>query len=304
MKNQSNRRQFLQKSIISAAALSLPAVSFAGNPGTANTIAPNNRKPFSMKLGFMSSMAQDKTVPELIDMAKKYGFQTVEFRPEWKHAHGIELSMTKAQRKEARNRFADSGIEISAISPGVKFLRDDRDQQLEKMFQYIDLAADLGAPCIRFFADKLPEDPAERSESRKVQAGYQARAAEKAWEAGVMLALETHGNSIGIDTGEMMFLAGYPPAFRVNWHLSHSLKNGEDADTAYRHIKGRVVHAHWSIPEDDEIKMKAIERQFELLLYDGFAGSFSVEIIKEGDNTDLLIEHAKMWKQLKAKFNV
>jgi sugar phosphate isomerase/epimerase len=257
-----------------------------------------------MKLGFMSSMAQDKTVPELIDIARKQGYQSLEFRPEWKHAHGIELTMTKALRKEIRNRFADSGIEISAISPGVKFLKDDRDQQLEKMFQYIDLAADIGAPNIRFFADKLPEDPAERAESHKIQAEYQARAAEKAWEAGVTLALETHGNSIGVDTGEMMFLAGYPPAFRVNWHLSHSLKNGEDADTAYRHIKGRVVHVHWSIPEDDALKMKAIERQFELLLYDGFAGSFSVEIIKEGDNTNLLIEHAKMWKQLKAKFNV
>lgn len=248
-------------------------------------------------------MAQDKTVPELIDMAKKFGYQSVEFRPEWKHAHGIELSMTKSQRKEVRNRFADSGIEISAISPGVKFLRDDRDKQLEKMFQYIDLAADIGAPNIRFFADKLPEDPAERSESRKVQAGYQARAAEKAWEAGVMLALETHGNSIGVDTGEMMYLAGHPAAFRVNWHLSHCLRNGEDADTAYRHIKGRVVHVHWSIP-DDEIKMKAIERQFELLLYDGFAGTFSIEIIKEGDNTNQLIEHAQWWKQMKAKFKV
>ncbi|MGM0621976.1 MAG: sugar phosphate isomerase/epimerase family protein [Bacteroidota bacterium] len=106
--------------------------------------------------------------------------------------------------------------EISAISPGVKFLRDDRDQQLEKMFQYIDLAADLGAPNIRFFADKLPEDPAERRESYKVQAEYQARAAEKIWEAGVQLALETHANSIGVNTDEMMFLAGHPPAFRVN----------------------------------------------------------------------------------------
>ena len=304
MRNQSNRREFLQASMVSAAALMIPSVAFAGKSTAKSTNVPLTRKPFNMKLGFMSSMAQDKTVPELIGLAGKYGYQTIEFRPEWKHAHGVELTMTKEQRKETRKIFADSGVSISAISPGVKFLRDDRDQQLGKMYQYIDLAADLGAPCIRFFADKLPEDPSARAESHKIQAEYQARAAEKALEAGVMLALETHGNSIGIDTGEMMFLAGYPPAFRVNWHLSHSLKNGEDADTAYRHIKGRVVHAHWSIPEDDEIKMKAIERQFELLLYDGFAGSFSVEIIKEGDNTDLLIEHAKMWKQLKAKFNV
>ncbi len=303
MKNQSNRREFLQKSIISAAALTLPAATFAGISGAGNANAKTTREAFKMKLGFMSSMAQDKTVPELIEMARKYGYQSLEFRPEWKHAHGIELSMTKSQRKEARKRFADSGIEISAISPGVKFLRDDRDKQLEKMFQYIDLAADLGAPYIRFFADKLPEDPAERRESHKVQAEYQARASAKAWDAGVTLALETHGNSIGVDTGEMMFLAGHPPAFRVNWHLSHCLRNREDADTAYRHIKGRVVHVHWSIPEDPNAMM-AIERQFELLLYDGFSGTFSIEIIKEGDNTDKLIEHASKWNQLKEKFNV
>jgi len=303
MKNQSNRREFLQTSVISAAALILPTTALAGMPVVSNAEPQQSSKTFRMKLGFMSSLAQDKTIPQLIDMAKTYGYQSVEFRPEWKHAHGVELSMSKSQRKEARNRFADNGIEISAVSPGVKFLKDDRDQQLEKMFQYIDLAADLGAPYIRFFADKLPEDPVERRESHKVQSEYQARAAVKAWEAGVMLALETHGNSIGVDTGEMMFLAGYPPAFRVNWHLSHSLKNGEDTDTAYRHIKGRVVHVHWSIPEET-VTMKAIERQFELLLNDGFAGTFSVEVIKEGDNTNLLIEHARIWKQMKAKFNV
>jgi hypothetical protein len=98
-------------------------------------------------------------------------------------------------------------------------------------------------------------------------------------------------------------LAGYPPAFRVNWHLAHCLNGGEDTDTAYRYVKGRVVHAHFSLPDDPET-MKALERQFELLLFDGFAGTFSVEIIKKGDNTGQLIEHAEWWKQMKAKFNV
>jgi sugar phosphate isomerase/epimerase len=303
MKKQSSRREFFKTSMISAAALTLPVATLASIPNVSNTDAQQSRKSFNMKLGFMSSMAQDKTILQLIDMAKTYGYQSVEFRPEWGHAHGIELEMTKTQRKEARNSLADNGIEISAISPGVKFLRDDRDKQLEKMFRYIDLAADLGAFCIRFFADRLPDNPVERRDSHKIQAEYQARAAEKAWDAGVLLALETHGNSIGIDTGEMMFLAGYPPAFRVNWHLSHSLRHGEDTDTAYRHIKGRVVHVHFSI-SDDPIRMKALERQFELLLYDGFSGTFSVEIIKEGDNTDQLIENARWWKQMKANFNV
>ncbi|MEE4286491.1 MAG: hypothetical protein V2I31_10090, partial [Mariniphaga sp.] len=76
MKNQSNRREFLQKSIISAAALTIPSATFAGISGAGNVATQQNRKAFNMKLGFMSSMAQDKTIPELIDMAKKYGYQS------------------------------------------------------------------------------------------------------------------------------------------------------------------------------------------------------------------------------------
>ena len=303
MKNQPTRRKFLQTSAISAAAMMLPAASMASIQSTSNELTLLTKKTFNMKLGFMTSMAQDNTVPQLIDMAKTHGYQAIEFRPEWKQAHGVELSMTKTQRKETRTRFADNGIIISAISPGVKFNNDERDQELETMVRYIDLAADLGATCIRFFANPLPDDPAQRLESYKIQAEYQARAAEKALDAGVILALETHYNSFGKDTGEMMFLAGYPPALRVNWHLAHCLKGGEDTDTAYRYVKGLVVHAHFSFPEDP-IEMKALERQFELLLYDGFTGTFSVEIIKKGDNTNLLIEHARKWKQMKAKFNV
>jgi sugar phosphate isomerase/epimerase len=211
--------------------------------------------------------------------------------------------MTKTQRKQARTLFDDHGIGISCVSPGVEFCRDDRDQQLETMYQYIDLAADVGSPCIRFFADPLPKDPDARRESHKIQAEYQARAAERAWDAGVLLALETHGVCIGVDAGEMMHLAGYPPAFRVNWHLSHCLRHGEDTDTAYRHVKGRVVHAHFSFP-DDPNEMKSLERQFELLLHDGFDGYFSLEMIRKGDNTEALVDTANKWRQTKARFGV
>ena len=72
-----------------------------------------------------------------------------------------------------------------------------------------------------------------------------------------------------------------------------ALEAGKTTDTAYRCVKGRVIHAHFSIPDDTEA-MKSLERQFELLLYDGFDGAFSLEIIKKGDNTDQLIKHAQM----------
>jgi sugar phosphate isomerase/epimerase len=296
MKNLVSRRSFITSTSVTAAAL-------VSGPLTRETQALPIHKTCKMKIGFMTSLAQDKTPPELIALAQQYNYQGVEFRPEWKQKHGIELTATPKQRREAKRLFADNGIDISSVSPGVKFCKDDRDQQLEKMYRYIDLTKDVGSPCIRFFADPLPKDPAQRSESHKIQAEYMAKAAARALEAGVLLGLETHSNSIGIDAGEMMHLAAYPPALRVNWHLSHCLRHGEDVDTAYRHVKGRVVHAHFSFPEDAE-GMQAIERQFELLLNDGFDGYFSLEIIRKGDPHPLLANCAENWKKLKAKFGV
>lgn len=296
MKNPISRRRFITTTSLTAAAL-------VSGTSTQQAQALPIHETCKMKLGFMTSLAQDKTLPELIALAKQYGYQGVEFRPEWKQSHGIELSATPKQRRAAKKLFADHGIEISSVSPGVKFLKDDRDQQLEKMYRYIDLCTDVGAPCMRFFADPLPKDPAQRGESHKVQAQYMARAAVRAQEAGVLLGLETHGNSIGVDAGELMHLAAYPPALRVNWHLSHCLRHGEDVDTAYRHVKGRVVHAHFSFPDKAE-GMRAIERQFELLLHDGFDGYFSLEIIRKGDPHPLLADCVAKWKKLKAKFGV
>ena len=94
--------------------------------------------------------------------------------------------------------------------------------------------------------------------------------------------------------------AHYPPAFRVNWHLAHSLRHGEDVETAYRHVRGRVVHVHFGFSEKPET-MAAVERQCELLFLDGYEGYFSLEIIRKGDNEDLLVDAAKRWQRLKFK---
>ena len=60
-----------------------------------------------MKLGFMSSVCPRMTLKELVETGKKYGYAGIEFRPEWDHAHGIELDASAAQRREAARMLAD-----------------------------------------------------------------------------------------------------------------------------------------------------------------------------------------------------
>ncbi|HUS92972.1 MAG TPA: sugar phosphate isomerase/epimerase [Phycisphaerae bacterium] len=255
-----------------------------------------------MRLAFMSSVCPKMTLAELLAAGEAHGYEGIEFRPEWDHAHGVELPSTAARRREAAGLLADSPLEGCCLSPGTRFCKDapgERDAELEKLSRYIDLAAEVGISRIRVFADPLPSVGARaRTASYEAQADYLARGAERAAAAGVRLVLETHSNFRAFDAGEVLYRAGYPAGLWINWHLGHCLRHGEGVDEAYRHVKGRVAHCHFSLGED-KVDHAAIERQAELLRDDGFDGFFSVEVINPDDGPGVLARHAEGWKQLK-----
>lgn len=67
--------------------------------------------------------------------------------------------------------------------------------------------------------------------------------------------------------------------------------HGEDVDEAYRHVKGRVTHAHYRM-------LPQVERQMELLWDEGFEGHFSLEINPESEEaSDIeMAKEAAAWK--------
>jgi len=257
-----------------------------------------------MRVAFMSSVCPKMTVAELLAAAKKHGYQGIEFRPEWKHPHGVELEATAQVRKAVRRQMADAKIESCCIAPSIAFNFEDRaecDRRLDRLFQYIDLAADTATPRIRVFGDPLPNGGAgRRSNNYTQQAEYLSKAAARAAEAGVRLCLEVHGTMRGVDAGEVLYRAAYPPALWINWHLIHCLNHGEDIDEAYRHVKGRVGHAHFSIGTGEQDTFDALARQAELLAGEGFDGFFSVEHINPPDSDATLAMHAEAWRRILA----
>ena len=118
-----------------------------------------------------------------------------------------------------------------------------------------------------------------------------AVAAERAASAGVRLCLETHSVFRAFDAGEVLFRAGYPAALWINWHLEHCINHGEDVDETYRHVEGRVTHAHF-------IMTPFVEREMELLHAEGFQGFFSVEMFftDETEADKAMAEQATAWK--------
>jgi sugar phosphate isomerase/epimerase len=257
-----------------------------------------------MRLAFMSSVCPTMTVAELIAAAKKHGYQGIEFRPEWKHPHGVELTATAQERKAVRKQMADAGLESCCIAPSIAFNFEDRaerDRHLGRLFQYIDLAVDTATPRLRVFGDPLPNGGAgRRSNNYTQQAEYLSKAAVRAAEAGVRLCLEVHGTMRAFDAGEILYRAAYPPALWINWHLFHCLNHGEDIDEAYRHVKGRVGHAHFAVGISEVDTFDAVFRQAQLLSAERFDGFFSVEHINPPDSGASLASHAEAWRKILA----
>lgn len=255
-----------------------------------------------MKLSFMTFLYPKLRFDAVIGKALQFGYQGLEWRAEAEHQHGVELESSADEIAGIRRAVADAGLETSCLATSSKFCSPDkgeRDAQLERLCRYVDLAAAIGAPCIRFFADPIPNTGrGERERSYAYQAEYMAKAAECAGQAGVRLCLETHSVFRAFDAGEVMYRAAYPPALWINWHLEHCLIHGEDVDEAYRHVKGRVTHAHYRM-------LPQVERQMELLWAEGFGGYFSLEIMPDSEEASdaELAKEAAAWKAVYARLS-
>jgi sugar phosphate isomerase/epimerase len=253
-----------------------------------------------MKLSFMTFLYPQMGYEQVIAKGLKYGYEGIEWRAEANHEHGVELEAPAAQIQAIRTAVAEAGLETSCLATSCKFCspeKEERDRQLERLGQYCELAAAVGAPCIRFFGDPIPNTGrGARAESYRVQAEYMAKAAEKAAACGVRLCLETHSVFRATDAAEVLFHAGYPKALWINWHLEHCIRHGEDVDEAYKHVKGRVTHAHFSMSPH-------VEREMELLHDEGFTGFFSLEVMPpdEATSDERMASEVAAWKEAKAK---
>src|ERR1044071_4663549 len=104
MKQVISRREMLAAGLVIAgdAALSGGADGF---PLPVTTVRGMEKT--RMKLGLITyNVAKDWDLPTILDHVKKAGWDGVELRTT--HAHGVELSLDAAGRREVRQRIADA----------------------------------------------------------------------------------------------------------------------------------------------------------------------------------------------------
>jgi len=254
-----------------------------------------------MKPGFMSSVYPKQTLGQLIETAKQYGYQGIEFRVEWDHRHGIELDASAAQLDAARRALADNGLAASCIATSVRFNSPDRAEHLpqrETLRRYIALASAVGAPYLRTFSDSLPEEDAgAREQVMRLAAESYASVDDWAGEHGMEVLVETHTNMRAHWAMQILDQAD-ARQLQVLWHIGHHLRRGQSVEEAYRYLRGHVRHVHFTArPDDEEVSDADNQLMFELLAADGFAGFMSVEIINPEDPAAVLELHMRKYRE-------
>src|SRR5437667_8596890 len=133
------RRDFLQT------AGALAATGLLAGPASAAQ-GPSGAGPAKFRLGMVTyNIAANWDLATILKVCKNVGISPVELRTS--HKHGVEPSLSKDQRKEVRQRFADAGIDIWGSGTVCEFQSPNGaevQKQIETCKQFVQLVADLG----------------------------------------------------------------------------------------------------------------------------------------------------------------
>jgi len=233
-----------------------------------------------MRLGLVTyNLAKDWDLPTIIETCQKTGFEGVELRTT--HAHGVEASLSKAERQEVRRRFADSPVELAGLGTAFEFDSPHPDEvrkNIEGTKDYVVLAADLGAPGVKVRPNRLHEDQGIPREKTLEQIGLALReCAQFARDYGVEIRLEVHGHHTCLLPNIRAILdAADHDNVLVCWNSNKTdLDENGSIDSNYSLVRGRVGLVHITDLADESYPWR---RLFALLAADGYEGFTLAEI--------------------------
>jgi len=265
----------------------------------------------AMRLAFMTWACPNWTAEQIVEAAKRYGYEGVEFRLSVNHAHGVEIDTDKEQRSLVRRIFRDNGLTIACLASGVRFSSADENERrkmVEQAKKEIELAADLECSCIRVFGGNLPQN-VSREDAHRYIADCLRELGEFAAPHRVFVCLETHDAfSQAKHATEVVKLADHPNVAIV-WDIRHPLAHGETMQEAFEYVKPFVKHCHigdrkrvdgkWQFAHigDGEIPVGEAIKLLQTIDFKGFL-SFEAEGFGDIDPDTLLREYAERMKRL------
>jgi sugar phosphate isomerase/epimerase len=210
MKNQITRRHFLQTGI--AAGIGLVAMK--------NLTACSESPKKGMQFGLVTYLwAQHWDLPTVISNCEKAGYMGVELRT--RHAHGVETSLTSAQRADVKKRFADSPVNCLGYGGNFEYHSPDQAElreNIEQTKEYIKLCAEIGATGIKVKPNDLPDDVPPEKTIAQIAASLN-EVGKYANDYGQIVRVEVHGRKTQeIPVMKAIFDQVTEPLVKICWN--------------------------------------------------------------------------------------
>jgi len=273
----SNRRQFLK-----AGGLGLGLFGLAGRTALAADKTGSFAKPSKLRLGTVTyNLAKDWDIAMIIRNCEEAKFEGVELRTT--HAHGVEVTLSKAQREEVKKRFQDSKVELMGLGSAFDYHTPDQAKlrkDIEATKEYIVLSHDVGASGVKVRPNGLPKEvPVEKTLE---QIGKSLRElGEFADGYGQQIRLEVHGAGTSLlpNIKKIMDVADHKNA-GVCWNSNQTDLEGEGFDLNFNLVKDKIVTVHMRDLSLDEYPFRRLLARLNEI---GFAGFCLAEIPDSAD---------------------
>src|SRR5262249_36642611 len=113
-----------------------------------------------MKLAFTTLACPNWSLEQIIDAAKRNGYEGLEFR--MLNGEILPPDLDKTTRERVRSQCADAGLTIVCVDTSIKIATQDaegKEAQIRDGRAYVEMAAEWGAPYIRVFGGPLEGTP-------------------------------------------------------------------------------------------------------------------------------------------------
>ena len=282
-----SRRGFLQTAGALLAAAPMGVTSLAA-------AEPNA----TMRLGLVTyNWGQDWDLPTVIANCEATGFSGVELRST--HRHGVEVTLSVAERREVRARFADSPVELAGLGSACEYHAADSAvlrKNVDETKEFVRLCHDCGGGGVKVrpngFVKDIPEQKTLEQIGRSLNEVAQYGA-----DFGVEIRLEVHGKGTQElpHIEKIMQIADHPNAV-VCWNCNPTDLAGEGLEHNFQLVQDRIgtIHIH-DLRRDDY----PWEELFGLLKGCRFAGWTLLEDGRvPGDIVGAMHEVRRRWEQL------
>jgi sugar phosphate isomerase/epimerase len=248
-----NRRHFLQTASLSLGSLGLLSAGAIAAEAkgksrakAAGEPAPSFAKKPKMRLGTVTyNLAMDWDIPTIIKNCTEAKFEGVELRTT--HQHGVEVTLSKAQRAEVKKRFADSPVALASLGSAFDYHTTDQAKlrkDIEATKEYIVLAQDVGSTGVKVRPNGLPKEvPVEKTLE---QIGRSLRElGEFGANHGQQIRLEVHGSGTSLvpHCKTIMDVANHPNV-GLCWNSNQTDLAGEGFDHNFALAKNKIFIVH------------------------------------------------------------